>query len=76
MGHVSKNIGGIMTTPRMIEEKGPVYEFVNKTHPRSRPCNFLQQAIIYYTKWLLDKKLFSLTGAGDMTRSAVFNKGI
>ena len=66
MGHVSKNIGGITTTPRMIEEKGPVYEFVNEA-TQKQAMLFLQQQLFTTPKWLLDKKLYSVTGSGDMT---------
>ena len=75
MGHVSKNIGGIMTTPRMNDEKGPVYEFVNKT-TQKQAMQFLQQQLFTTPKWLLDKKLYSLTGAGDMSTISGLQLGI
>lgn len=28
MGHVAKYVGGVMETPKMVEEAGPVYEVV------------------------------------------------
>jgi hypothetical protein len=65
MGHVSKNIGGVMKTPRMVEEKGNVYQFVNKT-TQKEAMQFLQQQLFTTPTWLLDKKLFSVAGAGDM----------
>ena len=31
MGHVAKYVGGIMETPKRVEEQGPVYEIVAET---------------------------------------------
>ena len=65
MGHVTKNIGGITTTPRMVEEQATVFEFVPETKQKEA-MQFLHQQLFTTPKWLLDKKLFSLAGAGDM----------
>ena len=45
MGHVAKYVGGIMETPKMVEEKGPVYENVAKGKAK-RSGRFFEQAII------------------------------
>ena len=78
MGHVTKNIGGIITTPRTVEEGAPVFEFVPKARQKEA-MQFLQQQLFTTPKWLLDKKLFSLAGAGDMNtisslQSSVLNR--
>jgi hypothetical protein len=65
MGHVAKNIGGITTTPRMVEEEATVFAFVSRARQKGAMA-FLQQQLFTTPKWLLDKKLFSLAGAGDM----------
>ena len=36
MGHVAKYVGGIMETPKMVEEKGAVYEIVPKANKKKR----------------------------------------
>ncbi len=66
MGHVTKNIGGITTTPKTREEEGTVVEFVSADKQREA-MKFLQQQLFTTPKWLLDKKIFDLTGAGDMS---------
>jgi hypothetical protein len=63
MGHVSKNIGGISTTPRTVEEKGNVIEFITKAKQKEAIA-FLDQQLFKTPEWLLDKKLYALTGVG------------
>jgi hypothetical protein len=53
LGHVSKNIGGITTTPRTVEEKENVYQFVNKS-TQKEAIRFLQQQLFTTPTWLLD----------------------
>jgi hypothetical protein len=65
MGHVSKNIGGIETTPSTVEQSKIVYEYVAKSK-QQEAVNFLQQQLFTTPKWLLDKKLFSYAGVGNM----------
>lgn len=69
MGHVAKNIAGIYTTPKTIEENGTVLEFVSKAKQKEA-ISFLQANLFTTPTWLLDKKIFSLTGAGDMNTIA------
>ncbi|MEO9209474.1 MAG: zinc-dependent metalloprotease [Ginsengibacter sp.] len=65
MGHVTKNIGGIETTPSSIEQSQPVIVFTSK-NTQKEAINFLQNQLFTTPKWLLDKKLYSVTGSGDM----------
>ena len=65
MGHVTKNIGGIETTPSSIEQAKPVYEFVSKS-TQKEAVTFLQDQLFTTPKWLLDKDLIAYAGAGDM----------
>jgi hypothetical protein len=78
MGHVTKNIGGITTTFRSVEEPGTVIGFVPKA-TQKEAMQFLQQQLFTTPVWLLDKNLFALTGSGDpdviiLLQSAVLNK--
>jgi ribosomal protein S18 acetylase RimI-like enzyme len=66
MGHVTKNIGGITTTYRSVEEPGAVIGFVPKA-TQKEAMQFLQLQLFTTPVWLLDKKLFDLTGAGDLS---------
>ncbi|HSC38238.1 MAG TPA: zinc-dependent metalloprotease, partial [Chitinophagaceae bacterium] len=70
MGHVVKNIGGIMATPKTIEQEGAIVEFVSKAK-QQQAIQFLQDQLFTTPTWLIDKKLFSLTGTGDNTVGAV-----
>ncbi len=65
MGHVTKNIGGIETTPSTIEQSQSVIVFTPKT-TQKEAINFLQNQLFTTPKWLLDKKLYSVAGVGDM----------
>ncbi len=74
MGHVAKNVGGIMTTPKTVEENGSVIEFVSKAKQKEAMA-FLQEQLFTTPTWLLDKKIFSLTGSGDMNTIANMQNG-
>ena len=61
MGHVAKNIGGIMATPKSIEEAGDVYEFTSKARQKEAMA-FLQEQLFTTPSWLLDYKITGTTG--------------
>ena len=78
LGHVVKNIGGIYQTPRVNGENGKVLEFVSRSTQREA-MRFLHQQLFTTPTWLIDKKLFVMTGAGDMSgisaaQSSVLNR--
>ena len=54
MGHVAKNVGGVMTTPKTVEENGVVYDFVSKVKQKVAIA-FLHDLLITTPLWLLDK---------------------
>lgn len=60
-GHVLKNIGGIMTTPKAVEEKGPVVESVSKAKQKHAMA-YLDRYVFTTPLWLLDKDVLSKTG--------------
>ncbi|MBS1566229.1 MAG: zinc-dependent metalloprotease [Bacteroidetes bacterium] len=60
-GHVAKNIGGRYTTPKTVEQGGPVYEIVPAA-TQKRAMEFLGKQIFATPTWLIDKKIISLTG--------------
>ncbi|WP_205573284.1 zinc-dependent metalloprotease [Flavisolibacter nicotianae] len=66
MGHVSKNIGGIQTTPKMQEEGGVVVEFTSKARQKEA-MQFLQTQLFTTPTWLVQPKIANLTGANAMT---------
>jgi hypothetical protein len=75
MGHVNKNIGGIKTTPRTIEEQGAIYEFVDEA-TQKEALKFLQDQLFTTPKWLLEKQFFTLTGVNGMTVIATVQQSV
>ncbi len=65
MGHVSKNIGGVMTTPKTTEEKGEIVAYVSRARQKEA-MNFLQQQLFTTPSWLLSKDIFHKTGGGSI----------
>ena len=65
MGHVTKNIAGIYTTPSMVEQATPIISFVPKAKQKEA-IRFLQAQLFTTPTWLMDKKLYSFIGTGDM----------
>ncbi|RXK81454.1 zinc-dependent metalloprotease [Filimonas effusa] len=61
MGHVAKNIGGIMTTPKFVEQAGAVIEFTPKARQKEAMA-FLQQQLFTTPTWLMDYKILATTG--------------
>jgi hypothetical protein len=66
MGHVAKSIGGIYTTPKMVEEPGVVVEFVPKARQKEA-MQFLQEQLFKTPKWLIDNNISSYTGSNKLT---------
>jgi hypothetical protein len=69
MGHVSKNIGGMTTTPRMVEEEGVIYDYVPKS-VQKQAVAFLNDQLFKTPTWLLDKKLYQVAQVGGMNSIA------
>ncbi|MBS1601433.1 MAG: zinc-dependent metalloprotease [Bacteroidetes bacterium] len=69
IGHVLMNIGGIYSTPKTIEQPGPMYEVVEKVKQKQAMA-FLQQELFATPDWLIDEKLFRVTktGFGSVTQ--------
>lgn len=66
MGHVSRNVGGIYKTPRVVEDKDPVYEFTPKTK-QAAAVAFLNQQLFTTPAWLINNDVFSRTGGNPLT---------
>ncbi|MBO9633103.1 MAG: zinc-dependent metalloprotease [Chitinophagaceae bacterium] len=75
MGHVVKNIGGIETTPKTIEQGGNVYEFTSKARQKEAMA-FLQEQLFTTPSWLLDYKLLGVTGVNPGTQLAGIQVGV
>lgn len=76
MGHVAKNIGGIYTTPKKVEEKGNVTEFVS-AKTQQEALNFLAEQLFKTPTWLIDKNLINMAmvnpadNIGNVHRSVI-----
>jgi hypothetical protein len=66
MGHVTKTIGGIYTTPKMTEEPGVVIEFVSEAKQKEA-MQFLQEQLFKTPKWLVDNNISDYTGNNKLT---------
>jgi len=66
MGHVAKYVGGVMETPKMVEESGPVYEIVPEAKQREA-VDFLNKQLFATPSWLLNQDIFGKTGLSGLT---------
>jgi hypothetical protein len=60
MGHVLMNIGGILTTPKTVEQAGDVYDFVPK-EKQKRAMAFLQKELFTTPEWLRYTHLYDIS---------------
>lgn len=56
IGHVSKYVGGVMETPKMVEEAGPVYEIVPEAKQREA-VDFLNKNLFTTPVWMLNQDI-------------------
>lgn len=61
IGHVIKYVGGIYENPKMVEEPGDVYTFVEKAKQKEA-MEFLDKQLFTAPQWLLDRNIMSKTG--------------
>lgn len=63
LSHISEIIGGRYLTPKTVEQKGTVVEYVSREKQKAA-VNFLQQELFRTPNWLFNKEIFSVTGGG------------
>ncbi|MET0637598.1 MAG: zinc-dependent metalloprotease [Chitinophagaceae bacterium] len=66
MGHVTKNIGGILETPKTVEQAGVIYEVVPKVKQREA-VEFLNKQLFTTPSWLINEDLFAKTGGNAVS---------
>jgi len=66
MGHVAKTVGGVYTTPKMVEDPGVVVEFVPEAKQKEA-MQFLQQQLFTTPKWIVDNTISDYTGTNKLT---------
>ena len=76
MGHVLKNIGGVMITPKTNDQQGPVFTYPTKEKQRGA-MDFLNMQLFATPTWLIDERLYGLAtvGFGDVAKVQVKTLG-
>lgn len=64
--HIARNVGGIMLTPKMVEESGPVYENVPEAKQKEA-VDFLNKNVFATPTWLVNNEISSKTGLSGTT---------
>jgi len=70
MGHVLKNIGGVMTTPKTIDQPGSVFTYPTKDK-QQRAMAFLVDQLFTTPAWLIDRSLFNVATVDFSSVAAV-----
>lgn len=60
MGHVLKNIGGVLITPKTTEQPGSVFAYPSRDK-QQRAMAFLNTQLFTTPAWLIDQRLYHLT---------------
>ena len=66
MSHAAKYVGGIMETPKMVEQNGPIYEVVPKGKQKEA-MEFLNKQLFATPSWLINADIFSKTGTNAIS---------
>jgi len=66
LGHVTRYVGGIMETPKTVEEQGAIYEIVPEVKQREA-VDFLNKQLFTTPAWLINQEIFSRTGTNGLT---------
>ncbi len=66
MGHVVRYVGGVMETPKTVEEQGPVYETITEAKQKEA-VDFLNKQLFATPSWLISKDIFSRTGTSALS---------
>lgn len=66
MGHVMKYIGGIMETPKRVEESGAVYETVSEAKQKEA-VDFLNKQLFATPTWLINKDISAKTSINPVS---------
>ena len=61
MGHVAKNIGGVLETPKTVEQAGTIYQR-NPAAKQKEAMAFLDKQLFTTPTWLLDKTILDDIG--------------
>ncbi|MFM7672743.1 MAG: zinc-dependent metalloprotease [Bacteroidota bacterium] len=65
-GHVAKYVGGIMETPKTVEQEGAIYEIVSKAKQKEA-VTYLNKNLFSTPKWLINEEVYTRTGQNGLT---------
>ncbi len=65
INHVAKYVGGIMETPKMVEEQGAVYEVIPEVKQREA-VEFINKYLFTTPTWLINQEIFGRTGLSGL----------
>ena len=66
INHVAKYVGGIMETPKMVEEQGGIYEIVPESKQREA-VDFINKQLFATPTWLIKNDIYERTGLSGLT---------
>lgn len=66
LGHVAKYVGGIMETPKSVEQQGAVYEIVSKAKQKEA-IDFFNKQLFATPTWLIQNDIFDRIGTSGLT---------
>jgi hypothetical protein len=64
--HVAKFVGGIMETPKTVEQSGPVYEYVSAAKQKEA-VDWLNKQVFTTPSWLVNQEIYNRTGLNGLT---------
>jgi hypothetical protein len=66
MGHVTKWVGGILETPKTVDEDGKVFEYVAKAKQKEA-VDFLNKNLFTTPTWLINNDIYGKVGGNSFT---------
>lgn len=75
MGHVTKNVAGIYTTPKTVEQEGAVYEYTPAAIQK-QAMQFLDKQLFVTPTWLINKDLIEKCGVDPVRTIGSIQKGV
>lgn len=73
--HVARTVGGIMKTPKMVEEPGVVYETVPKAKQKEA-VQFLNNNLFATPTWLIHNDIYAKTGLNGLNEIGKLQNGV
>ncbi|MEJ2882479.1 zinc-dependent metalloprotease [Pedobacter sp. GR22-6] len=75
LGHVTRNVAGLYATPKSIEQKGSIFEYVPYDRQKEA-MKFLKENVLYTPEWLLDQDIMSKTGTNGIMWIGIFQSQV